>query len=115
MKKNLRFSILFCVIAMPLHAKLSESDLNQIRLIVKDEVKKESTASETRMKAYIDIKVRSVEKQITRLTNVVYAPIALIVVAIGIPQILIAWRRIKGKPHEGRSGCHADAFARISR
>ena len=100
MKKILLFSILFYVIAMPLHANLSESDLNQIRLIVKDEVKKESTASETRMKEYIDIKVRSVEKQITLLTNFVYALIALIVVAIGIPQILIAWRSLKSKPHE---------------
>lgn len=100
MKNILLFSILFCVIAMPLHAQLSESDLNQIRLIVKDEVKKEITASETRMKEHIDLKVSSVEKQITLLTNFVYGLITLIVVAIGIPQILIAWRSIKSKPRE---------------
>ena len=95
MKTILLFSILFCVIVMPLHAQLSESDLNQIRLIVKDEVRKEIAASETRMKEHIDLKISSVEKQITLLTNFVYGLIALIVVAIGIPQIIIAWRSRK--------------------
>ena len=40
------------------------------------------------MKEHINLKIESVEKQITLLTNVVYGLIALIVAAIGIPQII---------------------------
>ena len=43
MKTILLFSVLFCVIVMPLHAELSESDLNQIRLIVVDSEKRLTT------------------------------------------------------------------------
>ena len=106
MKKVLLFSILFCAIAMPLRSELTKADLNEIRLIVKEEIKKEVASSETRIKEYIDLKIEGVDKQfagvdkqfvsvnsqITHVQNVTYGLIALIVVAVGIPQIVMAWR-----------------------
>ena len=58
------FSILFCALAVPALAELTDADLDKIRLIVKDEVKREIVSSETRMKEYINIKIAGVEKRI---------------------------------------------------
>ena len=105
-------SILFCAIAwFPAHAELTAQDLDKIRLIVQDEIKKELSISETRIKEYIDLKIegvdkqfqsvdkqfQSVDRQIAHVTYVTYGLIALIVAAIGIPQIIIAWRSENGK------------------
>ena len=57
-------SILFCVIAFPALGELTDADLDKIRLIVKEEVKEESAASEKRMKEYIDLKIDGVEKSL---------------------------------------------------
>lgn len=100
MKTILVLSIFFFAIASPALGKLTVEDLDKIRSIVKeseDGLKEEIAGSEKRTKEYIDLKISSVEKQITLLTNFVYGLIALIVVAIGIPQILIAWRSIKSR------------------
>ena len=104
MKTILLFSILFCVIAMPLHAELSESDLNQIRLIVDDVVKKEITASEKRMKEHIDIKIESLEKRFNLVVGFVSALMALIVITVGIRQIIIAWQSRKNRNQESYIG-----------
>ena len=66
MKTRLALSILFSVIALPALGQLSDADLNQIRLIVKEEVKSEITASEKRIKAYIDLKIENVERHIQK-------------------------------------------------
>ena len=95
MKHIFLFSILLCVVSLPSFAELTDADLDKIRLIVKDEVKAEVTSSEARMKEYVDLKIGGVEKQITVLTNVVYWLIALIVAAIAIPQLIMAWRSRK--------------------
>ena len=106
MKNILLLSILFCAIALPALGELTDADLDKIRLIVKDEIKKEVTSSETRIKEYIDTKIEGVnarftgvdgrftglEGQIATLTYLVYALIALIVIAIGIPQIIMTMR-----------------------
>ena len=122
------FSILFCALAVPALAELTDADLDKIRLIVKDEVKREIVSSETRMKEYINIKIAGVEKRIegvekrvadvekrvadvekriegvdqgiTLLTNFVFALIALIVAAIAIPQIILTWRSSKNREQE---------------
>lgn len=78
------FSILFSVLALPALGELTVEDLDKIRSIVKE--------SEKQTKEHIDLKISSVEKQITPLTNFVYGLIALIVLAVGIPQILMALR-----------------------
>ena len=121
-------SILFCALAVPALAELTDADLDKIRLIVKDEVKREIVSSETRMKEYINIKIAGVEKRIegvekrvadvekrvadvekriegvdqgiTLLTNFVFALIALIVAAIAIPQIILTWRSSKNREQE---------------
>ena len=114
MKTILVLLILFYAIALPAAGELTVQDLDKIGSVVntsKQELKEEIASSEKRMKEhitsfekrmkeYIDLKIYSVEKQITLLTNFVYALIALIVVAIGIPQILIAWRSIRSKSHD---------------
>ena len=73
MKTILLLSMLFCAIAMPLHAELSESDLNQIRLIivdsekrVKEEVKKEIAVTNTKIDG-LDARLRNVETDIAEL------------------------------------------------
>lgn len=120
-------SILFYALAVPAHAELTDADFDKIRLIVKEEVKKEVESSEARMKDYINTKIDaldtkidgvekrlntkigavnsridSVEKQMTFLLNVIYGLIALIIVAIGIPQVIIGWRSRRDSSLENR-------------
>ena len=45
MKNILLFSILLCAIALPALGELTAADLDKIRLIVKDEIKKEVTSA----------------------------------------------------------------------
>ena len=106
MKHVLLCLILFCAIALPTRAELTSEDLDKIRLIVKEEVKTEVASSEARMKQYVDLKIEGVngriagiegrftgmEKQLATLTYLVYALIALIVIAVGIPQIIMTLR-----------------------
>ena len=54
-------SLLFCAIALPVLGELTDADLNKIRLIIKEEVKAEITASEKRTREYIDLKVDGLE------------------------------------------------------
>jgi len=118
-------------IAVPALGELTPQDLDKIRLIVNEEVKKESADTKAELKEYIDLKIADVETQIrslenrfearfssiderfkgiderfkgiddkfknvqTQMTltiNLIYALIALIVAAIAIPQIIMAWR-----------------------
>ncbi len=84
MKTVLLCSILFCAIALPLHAELSADDLEKIDKMIQ--------SSESRIKEHVDIKFESVEKRLTLLSNIVIALVALIIVAVGLPQALMAWR-----------------------
>ena len=108
MKPILVLSILFCAIALPALGELTDSDLDKIRLIVKEEVKTEIAASEKRLKEYVDSKIDGVEKSLntridatnTRIDDVnknlnrvwlvIIALIGLITATIAIPQIIIA-------------------------
>ena len=110
--KTLWITTIFCsLIAVPAfsQASLTSEDLDKIRLIVKDEVavvkkelKQEIADSEARMKDYVNVRfdsvdkrfdsvekeILSVDKRVTYGINVTYGLIALIVVAIGIPQFI---------------------------
>ena len=102
MKITLAVSILFCAIAMPGIAELTDADLDKIRLIVKDSenglkehIKSEISASETRMKEYIsqeiktvNVKIIETDKRLSQISWVVIALIGLIAAAIGVPQWL---------------------------
>ena len=98
MKTVLLFSIIFCAIALPALGDLMDTDLNKIRLVIQEEVKKEVESAETRIKEYIDLKINGIDKQfegvnnqITHVQYATYVVIALIVVAVGITQIVMAW------------------------
>lgn len=91
MKTILIFSILFCAIALPASGELTAADPDKIRLIIQEEIKplKSDIGTLKTDVARLDRRLTGVEKQISHATNVTYALIALIVVAIGgIP----AWR-----------------------
>ncbi|MDE0016725.1 MAG: hypothetical protein OXU51_11090 [Candidatus Poribacteria bacterium] len=116
MKTILSFSILFCAIAIPVSAELTPQNLDKIRLIVNEEIKKESSTTnekidgtnekidklDTRIQnvekdmSWVRGKLDGVEKQVSHATNVTYGLIALIVVAIGIP----AWRGKRDRDQE---------------
>ena len=117
MKSIFCFSICLCTITLPALAQLTPQDLKEIRAIVKEEIEtvidKELTpikADIVSMKADVvslkedfarlDGRLTGVEKQIAMVANLVYALIALIVVAVGIPQIIIAWRGRKESTSE---------------
>ena len=110
MKFTIFFYTAFLVIVPSAVGDLTSQDLDKIRLIVKEEVsasemqlRKEIAASETRlreeiakselnMKGYVDTKFESFDKRLTLVIGFVSALIILIVVTVGIPQIIIAWR-----------------------
>ena len=98
MKSLLALSILLCVIALPTFAELTEADLNKIRLIVKDEVKSEISASEKRMKEHISQEIKTVNAKIEgnddRLSQIFWVVIALMGL-IALPQAFLAWRSRK--------------------
>lgn len=111
MKTIIFFAILCCVIPLPTFAELTPEDLDKIRLIVKEEVdpiKKDVAVIQGQLqgidKRFDDVNARfddvnrrfdDVNKRFDHSNNFTYALIALIVVAVGIPQMIIAsrWRK----------------------
>ena len=66
MKTIIVLSILLCAIAMPAIGELSDADLDKIRLIVQEEIKKETTPINTKIDG-IDTRLRNVETNIAEL------------------------------------------------
>ena len=106
MKPFIFLSILFCVIAMPALAELTDADLDKIRLILREEISKEIKASETRLKEYIDLKIENVNSEFKRLDeqnknieNQFGFMRLLFIGVVGIPlallAILFAWRAFR--------------------
>ena len=104
MKTILALSIFFSVIALPALGELSDADLNKIRLIVKEEVKSEITASEKRMKEYIDLKIENVDSQIKKNSSEIEAMRSQNNIFIGIPlgiiTLLFAWRALRDRAND---------------
>ena len=103
--------IIFCTIALPALADLTPEDLDKIRSLLKEEIdpiKEEIKELDTRLQnveqgiSWMRGKLEGVDKQISHATNVTYGLIALIVLAVGIPQIIIAWRGSKDREQERR-------------
>lgn len=97
MKSTLFLPILFCAIAFPALAELTPQDLDKIRLIVKEEVKAEITTVRTEIKA-LDTRLQNVEQGVSWLRGKIDSLdkhinwlMALIVVAVVIPQGIVAW------------------------
>ena len=101
------------LISTQVFADLSVSDLEKIESIVKDSearMKEIITKSEARMKEYVSgeiekvnikitemdkrltIQIGAVDTQVGRNFNLVLGLIALIAVAVGLPQIITAWQ-----------------------
>ena len=103
MKTILLLSILFSAIALPALGELTDADLDKIRLIVKEEVKSEITASEKRMKEHISQEIKTVNATIAgndkRLSQNFWLIIALMAL-IALPQAFIAWRSRKDRSLE---------------
>ncbi len=136
MKNVLFSSLLFCLIVSPTFGELSRRDLDEIRLIIKEEIaaevdpikdeiseikvemssmKTEISQIRTEMSeirgevssvkdavfsvkedvASLEGRVGGVEKQISWLMGIIIA-------AVGIPQIVIAWRSRKDKERDQR-------------
>lgn len=111
------FSVCSCAITLPSFAELTPQDLKEIRLIVKEEIEtvldkelmpiktdivsmKSDIVSLKEGFARLDARLTGVEKQIAMVANLVYALIALIVIAVGIPQIIMTWRSRKDSMSE---------------
>ena len=100
MKTILALSILFSVIALPALGELTDADFNQIRLIVKEEIKSEIESSETRMKSYVDAKIDSLKTPATWLIGLLVAMIAIIGLPLAILTIFLGWRSVKDNSQE---------------
>lgn len=100
MKTILFLSVLLCAIASPVFGQLTETDLNKIRLIVQEEIKREFPtinkkvdAFDSRLQnvekdvAWMQGKDKSIDKQIPHAKYVYYGLIALIVAVIAAPLI----------------------------
>ncbi len=74
----------FLIFVAPVFSELTVKDLEQIRSIVKE--------SEDRLMKHIDDKVSEIDKRLNLIFGFVIALISLIVVVIGVPQIIMAWR-----------------------
>lgn len=99
-KKILLLSICFLILTTNAFAELSQDDLKEIDKLIQ--------ASEKRIKEYVDLKINALDAKLTgqinavgeringvegRLTQVygfVIALVALIAVAVGLPQFLVA-------------------------
>ena len=109
MKTILLFSIMLCAIATPALAELTDADLNKIRWIVNEGIKpieadivllKTDTAWIRGKLESVDEQFNGVNNQITHSRNLTYGLIALIVAAVGIPQVVMAWRSRKDSTQE---------------
>ncbi|RKU12435.1 hypothetical protein C6501_11005 [Candidatus Poribacteria bacterium] len=121
MKSILFFCVAFFVITSSAISQLTSSDLDKIRLIVKEEIvkseaklkaditkletglkadiakletglKADIAKSEKQLREYMDIRFNSIRNQLLLVVGFVSSLIVLIVVTIGIPQIIMAWR-----------------------
>ena len=107
----------FLIFAAPVFSELTVQDLEKIRSIVKeaedrlkedlkateerlkedlktseDRLRKDLRASEDRLMNHIDGKIEEMDKRLNIVFVFVIALISLIVVVIGVPQVIMAWR-----------------------
>ena len=115
-KKVLLLAICFLILTTNAFAELTQSDLQEIDKLIQ--------ASETRIKEYVNLKINALDAKLTgeikaldervtgqikaldgRLTQVygfVIALVALIAVAVGLPQILVARQGKEMRAHDQR-------------
>ena len=101
MKAIFLFSFLLCVVALPALGELTDADLDKIRLIVKDEISKELKPVKADIET-LKTEVAYVRGKLDILDKYVIALIALIVIAVGAPQIVMAWRSRRDRTLENQ-------------
>ena len=85
----------FLIFATPVFSDLTVEDLEKIRSIVKeseDRLKTDLKASEDRVMKHVADKFGEVDKRLNLIFGFVIALTSLIVVVVGVPQIIMAWR-----------------------
>ena len=95
MKLILISTTAFLIFAAPVFSELTVEDLEKIRSIVKeseDGLKGDLKASEGRVMNHVADKFGEVDKRLSIIFGFVIALISLIVVVVGVPQIIMAWR-----------------------
>ena len=95
MKTILVLLILFSAIALPALGELTDADLNQIRLIVKEEVKTEITNAEKRINENTSVKIDSLKTPVVWFIGILVALIALIGNPLVVLTIMMGWRSVK--------------------
>lgn len=107
MKIILALLILFSVVALPALGELTSADLNEIRLIVKDEIDASEKrfdakiqASETRTKEHMTQQVDSLKTPVVWLIGILVALIALIGIPLVVLTIMMGWRSVKDNSQE---------------
>ena len=100
MKTILALSILFSVIALPALGELTDADLNQIRLTVKEEVKTEITSAEKHINEHTDVKIDSLKTPVAWLIGILVAMVALIGLPLVFLTIIVCWRSVKDNSQE---------------
>ena len=104
MKTALLFSVLFCAIALPAVGELSQSDLDKIRILIL-ETNKPIIDDISTLKSDVSLmkgQLDGIQKQVSHATNITYGLIALIMAAVGIPQIIMASRSGRDREQDRR-------------
>ena len=99
--------MIFGTTVLPALADLTSNDLNEIRLIVKEEVKAEITTLRKELKTDItalDTRIQKVKQGVAwmrgnldKVHQQTAWIVALIIVVIGVPQIIVIWRSRKDR------------------
>ncbi len=102
MKRILAISIFCAAIALPALGELTVQDIERIDAKIKESEARTKEYINTQIKGIdtqiesiakgIDTQIESIDKRLSLITTLIVALIALIVLAVGIPQILIALR-----------------------
>ena len=102
MKLILISTIAFLILTPTVFSELTVEDIEKIRSLIKeseDRLKTDIKESEDRVKEHVDLKIKTVsikvdemDKRLNQTWGLIIALIALVILAVGIPQIIIAWR-----------------------
>lgn len=104
MKLILTLITMLLFFTAPAFSQLSETDLNKIRLIVKEEVETAIDASEKRMKVHVsqeiskeirpvNATIAEMDKRLNNIFTLVITLVVFIAVVVGVPQIIVAMQR----------------------
>ena len=102
MKLILISTIAFLILTPIVSSELTVEDIEKIGSLIKgseDRLKTDIKESEDHVKEHVALKIKTVsikvdemDKRLNQTWGLIIALIALVILAVGIPQIIIAWR-----------------------